>query len=59
VVKEANLVIDLVDPTDKKLKWRGSKIIKISEESPEEITAVIDAAVAEIFGFYPPGSAPQ
>ena len=59
VVKEANLVIDLVDPADKKLKWRGSKIIKISEESPEEITAVIDAAVAEIFGFYPPGSAPQ
>ncbi|ARN74215.1 DUF4136 domain-containing protein [Oceanicoccus sagamiensis] len=58
VVKEANLVIDLVDPADKKLKWRGSKIIKISEESPEEITAVIDAAVAEIFGNYPPGSAP-
>lgn len=52
-VKEANLVIDLVDVEDQKLKWRGSKIIKISKESPAEITAVVDAAVAEIFGFYP------
>ncbi len=58
VVKEANLLIDLVSAEDKKLKWRGSKIIKLSEESPEEVTAVIDAAVAEIFGNYPPGSAP-
>ena len=55
-MKEAKIIIDFINPSDKKLKWRGADLFKISEESPEEITAVIDEVVAEIFSFYPPGA---
>ena len=58
-VKEAQIIVDLLSSEDQKLKWRGSNRLKISDESPEQITALINAAVAEIFSFYPPGAAPQ
>ena len=58
-VKEARLMIDLVNVMDNKLIWRGSKIFKLAKQSPAEITAVVDAAVAEILAFYPPSSAHQ
>jgi Domain of unknown function (DUF4136) len=59
VVKEALIIVDLLSPEDQKLKWRGSNQLSISDQSPAEITAMINAAVAEIFSFYPPGSKPE
>ena len=56
IVKETQIIIDLLGVDDKKLKWRGSKTLKISDQSPAEITEMINAAVSEIFEFYPPGS---
>ena len=58
VVKDAQLIVDLISPDNQKLKWRGTNQLKISDESPEEITVLIDAVVAEIFSFYPPGTKP-
>lgn len=54
LVKEAQIMVDLVSPVDNKLKWRGSHRIKISDQTPQQITALINAAVAEIFSHYPP-----
>lgn len=56
IVKETQIIIDLLGANDRKLKWRGSKTLKISDQSPAEITEMINAAVSEIFEFYPPGS---
>lgn len=53
-VKEVELMIDLVNVKNNKLIWRGSKIFKLAKQSPAEMTAVVDAAVAEILAFYPP-----
>ncbi len=54
VVKEAQIMVDLIGTEDNKLKWRGTNRIKISDQTPDEITALINAAVAEIFSQYPP-----
>ena len=56
IVKETKIIIDLLSASDDKLKWRGSKTIKFSDQDPAEITSLITAAVAEIFSFYPPGA---
>ena len=56
IIKEVQIIIDLLSTEDEQLKWRGSKNLTFSDESPEQITAKINAAVAEIFSFYPPGS---
>ncbi|MFA7555386.1 MAG: DUF4136 domain-containing protein [Spongiibacteraceae bacterium] len=55
-VKDVEIIVDLLGSDDKKLKWRGSKNLKISDETPAEITTSINAAIAEIFSFYPPGA---
>ena len=57
VVKEAQIVVDFVNPTDKKLMWRGTNRINISDDNPTKITEMINAAVAEIFSQFPPGKA--
>jgi hypothetical protein len=51
VVQETQIMVDLLNMETEKLKWRGSKELKISAETPEEITALINSAVKEIFGF--------
>lgn len=55
-VKDVAIVVDLVSPQDNQLKWRGSKNLKIGKETPAQITNIIDAAIAEIFSFYPPAT---
>jgi hypothetical protein len=55
ITKEAQIIVDLISTKDNKLKWRGSNRLQISDETPAQITALIEAAVAEIFSFYPPG----
>ncbi|MEH6557514.1 MAG: DUF4136 domain-containing protein [Oceanicoccus sp.] len=54
IVKETLIVIDMLGISDNKLKWRGSKTIKIGDESPQEITLLMNDAVMEIFSQYPP-----
>lgn len=59
VVKQLQLITDVVSPSDQALKWRASKIVTLSDEAPNEITAIIDAAFQEMLSFYPPGSKPE
>ncbi len=54
IVKETQIVIDMMGASDNKLKWRGSKTVKTSDESPQEITLLMNRAVEEIFSHYPP-----
>lgn len=54
IVKETHIVIDMMGVADNKLKWRGSKTVTTSDESPQEITQLMSNAVAEIFSRYPP-----
>lgn len=54
VVKDTQIIVDLVDPEDKKVKWRGTKNFKLSDESPEQVTKIVNATIAEILSFYPP-----
>ncbi|WP_101758327.1 DUF4136 domain-containing protein [Oceanicoccus sp. KOV_DT_Chl] len=56
VVKEIQIVIDMLNPSDKTLKWRATKNLTVGDESPEQITAIMNAAIEEIFTFYPPGT---
>ena len=55
IVKQAQIMIDFVNPADQKLKWRGTNRFGIAEkDGPEQITAKVNAAVAEILDRYPP-----
>ncbi|MBL4827238.1 MAG: DUF4136 domain-containing protein [Spongiibacteraceae bacterium] len=56
IKKDTTVLVDLLDVKDNRLKWRGSKTLVFSDETPEEISASIEEAVAEIFSFYPPGA---
>lgn len=57
VVKEAQIIVDMLNPDSAKLVWRGTNRLQISDESPEEITAKINRAVDEIFIKFPPDAA--
>ena len=54
IINETRIVIDMIGVGDNKLKWRGSNTIKISDQSAEEITSLMNDAVAKIFSHYPP-----
>lgn len=55
VVKQVQIVVDFMHPGTTKLVWRGTNRISIGEnDKPEEITAMVDKAVAEIFAKFPP-----
>lgn len=54
VVKRVQLVIDFLNPDNQRLLWRGTNQINIGEDSPEEISQKINAAVSEILARYPP-----
>jgi Domain of unknown function (DUF4136) len=59
VKKDVTIYVDLLDAKDEVLKWRGSKTLVFGNESPDKISTSIDAAVAEIFSFYPPSPGQQ
>lgn len=56
IIKDAQIIVDLLSADDQLLKWRGTNTFQISDESPEQITHMIEAVVAEIFSHYPPGA---
>ena len=52
---EGSLIIDLLDPTSRRIMWRGVIQAELSRDStPEERTARIDAAVRKILTKFPP-----
>ncbi len=53
-IGESEIIIDLIDARSNRLKWRGSKAITLTGKSPDQISRTVEAAVAEILGFYPP-----
>lgn len=57
VVKETKIIVDLLNPGSGKLVWRGTNLIKISDETPEEITTKVNQAVTEMFKKFPPDQA--
>ncbi len=55
--KEGSLILDFVDPESRKLIWRGSAKAQIdSIDTPEKSEKLINVAVNEILGKYPPSS---
>lgn len=57
--KAGTLVIDIIDPRDRKLMWRGQLERRVIEQAtPEERTLRVNAAVAEILRNFPPGTVP-
>ncbi|MYM64533.1 DUF4136 domain-containing protein [Pseudomaricurvus sp. HS19] len=53
-VQEVEVVIDFINPQDRKVKWRGTNRFKLQGEAPEKITEIVNKAVAEILDRYPP-----
>ncbi len=54
VIKEVQVIVDMLSPDDQQFKWRGSMNFKIDNESPEQINHLVNAVVADIFQNYPP-----
>lgn len=50
---EGTMNIDLVDVDENRLVWEGVAVGRVSKLEPEERSARIDAAVADIFAHYP------
>jgi len=51
------LIVDLVDPSEKRLVWRGvatEYVDKILKMDPEEKTKAANEAMAKLFKEYPP-----
>lgn len=55
VTRETQIMIDFIDAGDEKLKWRGTRTLKFSDEPPEQLTKMVQEVVAEILAKYPPG----
>ncbi len=53
--REVQIIIDFLDASEQKVKWRGSRKLKLSDQPPEELAAMVQQAVAEIIAMYPPG----
>jgi hypothetical protein len=55
VTTQAQILIDFIGKEDDKLKWRGSQNLKFSDESPQQLDAMVKQVVADIIANYPPG----
>ncbi len=53
VTKLGTLVVEIADPKEKELLWRGSATDTISDNSNKNINN-LDKAVAKMFSYYPP-----
>lgn len=52
--QQAEIVVDFLDPTSKKLLWRGTRTVDLSSSQPELNSQQVGRAVAEILRQFPP-----
>jgi hypothetical protein len=52
--RNIQIIIDLLNPADKKLTWRGSLVIELDDRDPKVNTNTIERAVTEIWNEFPP-----
>ncbi|AKH70492.1 protein of unknown function (DUF4136) [Spongiibacter sp. IMCC21906] len=54
VVRNIHIIIDLLNPKDMKLTWRGSLVVELNNKDPKANQIAINEAVAEIWSQFPP-----
>ncbi|WP_269617876.1 DUF4136 domain-containing protein [Zhongshania sp. BJYM1] len=54
IVRNIQIIIDLLNPADKKLTWRGSIVIELDDRDPKANANAIERAVTEIWHQFPP-----
>ena len=54
VIRNIQIIIDLLSPEDKKLSWRGSLVVELDDQDPKANVIIIDKAVNEIWSQFPP-----
>ena len=52
--RNIQIIIDLLNPDDKKLTWRGSLVIELDDRDPKVNANTIERAVTEIWSQFPP-----
>jgi hypothetical protein len=52
--RNIQIIIDLLNPADKKLTWRGSLVIELDDSDPKVNANTIERAVTEIWSQFPP-----
>lgn len=52
--QKAEIIIDFLAPSDKRLLWRGSQEVALSSSEPEANTQQVQKAVSEILRKFPP-----
>lgn len=52
--RNIQIIIDLLEPADKKLSWRGSLVIELNDKDPKVNANTIERAVTEIWQQFPP-----
>lgn len=57
-VTKLQIFVDMLSPESKKLKWRGSNTLRVTDQTPEQIAQLVSKAVDEIFMQYPPQREP-
>lgn len=52
--RNIQIIIDLLNPVDKKLTWRGSLVIELDDHDPKVNANTIERAVTAIWSEFPP-----
>jgi hypothetical protein len=53
VVQKGQMVVDLIDATNKKLAWRGMASESVGSHDPDKLIKEVNAAIAQMFKKYP------
>ncbi len=54
VERQAQVLVDFLDPSTQELTWRGSEIVTLRGDDPAELTQQVQAVVAAILNKFPP-----
>ena len=52
--RNIQIIIDLLNPADNKLTWRGSLVVELNDRDPKVNANTIERAVTEIWSQFPP-----
>lgn len=55
-IKQGTLVVDIADPHEKRLKWRGIAKLKLDPQKPEKSLDRVNKAIEKMFRKYPQAS---